>query len=174
MSTSRSSPRPSSGSRGAVRCSAGRTWPTPMSATPGDLMTEQDSTRAGALDEAAADNSPAAPAGERPSSGAFRRTDPAEPTPAANQRAGERDVDASAGVGDSEQGSAVSEQSPDQVQPTPERHRSSSDPGSSAAAAGEVPVPAVELTADDGAGATQSATHDRPVTGVHRPSAPNG
>ena len=54
-------------------------------------MTEQDSTRAGALDEAAADNSPAAPAGERPSSGAFRRTDPAEPTPAANQRAGERE-----------------------------------------------------------------------------------
>jgi hypothetical protein len=141
-------------------------------------MTEQDSTPAGGLEQAAADNSPAAPAGERPSAGAQRRTDPSEPTPAANQRAGESDVerdgDASGGVGDAEQGSGVSSQNPQPVQATPERHRSSSDPGSSAAAAGEVPVPAVEKTADDTAGATQSASHDRPVTGVHRPSAPNG
>jgi hypothetical protein len=55
-------------------------------------MTEQDSTSDSDLADVAAENSPAAPAGERPRSGADRRTDPAEPNPAANQRAGEHDA----------------------------------------------------------------------------------
>jgi hypothetical protein len=138
-------------------------------------MTEQDRT-SGKLAEAAAENSPAAPAGERPGSGAERRTDPSEQNPAANQRAGEHTVEsgsaADGGVRNADDHGAASQSSAGQA--TPERHRDASSPGSSAAAAGEVPVPAVEKSQDDAAGGTESATHDRPVTGVHRPSAPSG
>jgi hypothetical protein len=56
-------------------------------------MSEQDSTSDDALADVAAENGPAAPAGERPSAGAERRTDPAESNPAANQRAGEQEVE---------------------------------------------------------------------------------
>jgi hypothetical protein len=56
-------------------------------------MSEQGRTSDNDLADVAAENSPAAPAGERPRSGADRRTDPAEPNPAANQRAGEDNVE---------------------------------------------------------------------------------
>ena len=134
-------------------------------------MTEQDKSDAGGLADAAAQNSPQAP-GERPGAGYQRRTDPAEPHPAANQRAGQPDVRSGDGVDNAETGGASSSQTA--AAPPAERRHGSSDAGSSAAAAGEVPVPAVEHSHDDAAGDSDSATHDRPVTGVHRPSAPNG
>ncbi|MDX6255902.1 MAG: hypothetical protein QOJ11_2236 [Frankiales bacterium] len=136
-------------------------------------MTDQESTAGRGLEQAASDNSPAAPEGERPSGGAQRRTDPAEANPAANQRAGEALVGPSGDV-DREGTAARSAQSVGPVHAEPRRHRGGSSAGSSAAAAGEVPVPPVEKTQDDAAGGTDSATHDRPVTGVHRPSAPSG
>ncbi|MDX6243542.1 MAG: hypothetical protein QOE76_1265 [Frankiales bacterium] len=139
-------------------------------------MTEQDSTNESELADAAVQNSPAAPAGHRPGSGADRRTDPAEPTPAANQRSGERPVEGDraddGGVGSADDAGATTQTTTPPAAPA--RRRDASAPGSSAAAAGEVPVPAVEKAQDDAAGATDSATHDRPVTGVHRPSAPSG
>jgi hypothetical protein len=138
-------------------------------------MTEQDST-SGRLAQSAAENGPSAPAGERPASGAERRTDPSEPNPAANQRADEHTVEsgstAEGGVGNADDREAAAQSGAGQG--TPPRRRDASSPGSSAAAAGEVPVPAVETSQADAAGGTESATHDRPVTGVHRPSAPSG
>ncbi|MDX6227693.1 MAG: hypothetical protein QOI76_1083 [Frankiales bacterium] len=112
-------------------------------------MTDQESTAGRGLEQAASDNSPAA-----------------------NQRAGEALVGPS-GEADREDTAARSAQSVGPVHAEP-RHRGGSSAGSSAAAAGEVPVPPVEKTQDDAAGETDSATHDRPVTGVHRPSAPSG
>jgi hypothetical protein len=136
-------------------------------------MTDQENTAGNGLEQAASDNSPAAPEGERPSAGAQRRTDPAEPNPAANQRAGETEVAQSEGVQKAD--TAVgSTQSTGPAQAEPQRHRAASSPGSSAAAAGEVPVVPAEKAQDDAAGGTDAATHERPVTGVHRPSAPSG
>ncbi len=135
-------------------------------------MSEQQRTTPD-LEKPAADNSPAAGSGDRPSAGAHRRTDPAEPNPAANQRAGEAPVDGSDGVNDAEQGGAASSQ-PSDARAHADRKQGSSDAGSPAAAAGERPVPDVEQSVDDAAGSTHSASHDRAVTGVHRPSAPSG
>ena len=56
--------------------------------------------------------------------------------------------------------------------PVGERRTGSSDPGSSAAAQGERPQPHVEQTQTGDAEPGES--HERPVTGVHRPSAPSG
>ncbi|MDX6212918.1 MAG: hypothetical protein QOF82_2005 [Frankiales bacterium] len=136
-------------------------------------MTDQENTAGSGLEQAASDNNPAAPEGERPSTGAQRRTDPAEPNPAANQRSGETDVAQTGGVREPD-ADAVSTQSTGAAQAEPQRHRADSSAGSSAAAAGEVPVVPVEKTQDDAAGETDAATHERPVTGVHRPSAPSG
>lgn len=56
--------------------------------------------------------------------------------------------------------------------PAPERNTGASGPGSSAAAQGEHPAPAVEQTQTGSA--EPKPTDERPVTGVHRPAAPSG
>jgi hypothetical protein len=138
-------------------------------------MSEQDSTASG-LNDAAAENAPEGADGERPASGAERRVDPAQPTPAANQRSGERRQDAPADVpgrtapdvpaapGTSETVGAASVA-------VPVRSHGESDAGSPAAASGEIPARSVEQLQDD---ADRLRTDERPVTGVHRPAAPSG
>jgi hypothetical protein len=54
----------------------------------------------------------------------------------------------------------------------PARRHGDSDPGSSGAAAGSVPAVAAEQTQTDNP--YPAETWKRPVTGVHRPSAPDG
>ena len=56
--------------------------------------------------------------------------------------------------------------------PVPERNTGESGPGSSAAAQGEHPAPAVEQTQTGSA--EPRPTDERPITGVHRTAAPNG
>jgi hypothetical protein len=145
-------------------------------------MSEQSSADQGALAEAASENSPSA-AGERPAAGAERRIDPAEPTPAANQRAGERSVGAEnapepdKGINNAEQPAQATtemQQSITETGDTPERRQGADDASSSGAAAGEVPVPVVEQSHRDAAARSGARTDERPVTGVHRPSAPSG
>jgi hypothetical protein len=145
-------------------------------------MSEQSATNQSGLADAASENNPSA-AGERPSSGAERRVDPAEPTPAANQRAGERSVGAESssepddGVNNAEQPAQSSTESQQPITATgdvPERRQGADDASSSGAAAGEVPVPQVEQAHHDAAAQAGARTDERPVTGVHRPAAPSG
>jgi hypothetical protein len=145
-------------------------------------MSEQSATDQSGLADAASENAPAGAGSERPSAGAERRIDPSEPTPAANQRAGERSVGAEAssepddGVNNAEQpaqGTTETQRPINDTGDVPQRRQGSSDAASSAAASGEVPVPAVEASHRD-ADSHAGRTDERPVTGVHRPASPSG
>jgi hypothetical protein len=145
-------------------------------------MSEQSATNQSGLADAASENNPSA-AGERPSAGAERRLDPSEPTPAANQRAGEESVGAETsyepddGINNAEQpagGTSENQQPINETGDVPERRQGANDATSSGAAAGEVPVPQVEQAQHDAAARSGAPTDERPVTGVHRPAAPSG